>query len=396
MRRQILVTWVLLAAAMMLTACVAVPVPVAPPMGQSAASLPKVSVILTAFGDKDATFGETQPYLKALTERVDRTPDSAYCKGLYEGKILDQPVLVATTGTGADNSGPCMQEILQMYGRRVREVIWSGIAGATPAVGGIVDAKTGKLKTEVEPVMIGDVCISPLAWNYDLHFSSVADWKRAAESDPVATDGWWRMRESSGKTDVLGFENVEQYAIADKALADELLAAAGAVEWPSLAADTQKVVQNFFPGGSIRPVRVFDYTQCAEVASNTFWHGVVEDRLSRQYLADLINASGYTAQTVTEDDVVVLSAMEAVAWMSVVERWTAKTGVSIPMVVIRAASNYDHVPLDADGQPRAGADGKPLTAMEDILHNFQESGASFAWQNAALPVFKMFEMRQQE
>ena len=27
---------------------------------------PKVSIILTAFGDKDATFGETQPFLKAM------------------------------------------------------------------------------------------------------------------------------------------------------------------------------------------------------------------------------------------------------------------------------------------------------------------------------------------
>ncbi len=392
MNRLFRVTTALLAVIVLTAACVAVP-PAAPQPGDA---LSQVSVILTAFGDKDATYGETQPFLKALTDRIDRTPDSAYCAGLYEGKLSGQPVVVATTGTGSDNSGPCMQEILQMYDRRIKEVIWSGIAGASPAVGGIVDVKTGKLKAKPEPVMIGDVCISPLAWAYDLHFSSVADWKAAVDkgNDPVSTAGWYRMKESSGKADVIGFENVQQSVVADKTLADELLAAARGVTWPTLDADSQGVVSRFFPASAIRPVRVFDYTQCAEVAGDNFFHGVIEDRLSRQYLADLINTSGYASSKRTEEDVVVLSAMEAVAWGSVVQRWAAKTGVPIPLVIVRAASNYDHMPLDGDGQPRPGADGKPLTAMEDILHGFSDSGASFAAHTAALPVLKMFELRQ--
>jgi hypothetical protein len=89
-----------------------------------------------------------------------------------------------------------------------------------------------------------------------------------------------------------------------------------------------------------------------------------------------------------------MTSMEAVAWASVLARWTAKTGVPIPMVIVRAASDYDHMPLDEDGRPRPGADGRPMTAMEDILQGFQQSGASFACQNAARPVLKMFELRQ--
>jgi hypothetical protein len=373
-------------------ACVPIPAMAPQPGGATA----RLSIILTAFGDKAATYGETQPFLKALLGMVDRTPESAFCKGLYEGQLFGQPVVVATTGTGADNAGPCMHEILQMYGQRIKEVIWSGIGGVSPAVGGIVDVKTGKLKPQPEAVMIGDVCIGPLAWSYDLHFSSVADWKAAVDkgNDPVSTAGWYRMKESSGKADVIGFENVQQSVVADKTLADELLAAARTVDWPPLDADTQHVVSRFFPVSAVRPVRVFDYTQCAEVASSTFWHGVVEDRLSRQYLADLINASGYASSRRTEEDVVVLSAMEAVAWASVVQRWAAKTDAPIPLVIVRAASNYDHMPLDGDGQPRPGADGKPLTAMQDILRGFADSGASFAAHTAALPILKMFEMRQ--
>jgi purine nucleoside permease len=355
-----------------------------------------VSVILTAFGDKEATFGETQPYLKALEEKVDRTKDSAFCEGLYEGKIFGQPVVVATTGTGTDNVGPCMHEILHLYNQRIKEVIWSGIGGASPAVGGIIDLKTDRLKTQVEPVMIGDVCISPLSWNYDLHFSSVADWRTATEKgnpfDPAG--GWWSMKNSEGKADVPGFENVQQFVIADKALADELLAAAKHVDLPAPESDVRVKVKRFFSDSQMRKVQVFDYTQCGEVAGNNFWHGVVEDRLSRQYLAGLINASQYAPQPVTEHDVVVFSAMEATAWMSIVSRWSSKTGEKIPMVVVRAASNYTHVPLDANGQPQLEANGAPMAAMDDIQLGFQEAGASFAWTNAALPVLKMFELRQ--
>ena len=54
----------------------------------------------------------------------------------------------------------------------------------------------------------------------------------------------------------------------------------------------QEKVERYFSSDQVRPVRVFDYTQCGEVGGNNFWHGVVEDRLSRQYLAGLIAASG--------------------------------------------------------------------------------------------------------
>ena len=140
-------------------------------------------------------------------------------------------------------------------------------------------------------------------------------------------------------------------------------------------------------------MKVFDYTVGAEVSSNTFYHSVPEDRLARQYVAGLINASGFANHTITENDVVALSAMESLAWMNAVERWTKKTGEIIPVAIVRSVSNYDHTPLDLYGQPITEEDGTPLTAMEDILVNFQNSGASTAAENAALPVLKMLELR---
>lgn len=356
---------------------------------------PGVSIILTAFGDKDATFGETQPFLQVLKDKVDRTSKSAFCKGVYEGHISGQSVVIVTTGTGSDNAGPCMQELLYHYKTRIREVIWSGIGGVTPAVGGLVD-RQGRIRDPIEPVMIGDVCISALAWNYDLNFSSAGDWARVSRDsgkpyDP--TGSWWPMKDSQGKTSVLGFENVQLFTIADKALADELITVARKLSWPPLAPDVQTKVERYFAADQVRPVRIFDSTQCGEVAGNNFWHGVVEDRLARQYLASLIAVSGYAPATTSEDDVVVFSAMESGAWMSVVARWNQARNVKIPMAVIRGASNYDHVPLDSRGETKPGPDGKPLTAMDDILLGFEESGASLAWNNAARPVLELLASR---
>ena len=202
------------------------------------------------------------------------------------------------------------------------------------------------------------------------------------------------MKNSDGNSDVLGFDNVQQFVIADPGLADELLQAAQQVIWPVMDEGVQAKVERFFTSDQVRPVQVFDYTQCGEVAGNNFWHGAVESKLARQYLASLITAAGFAQ--VEEDDVVTFSAMEAAAWMSVLARWNAHHGTQIPMAVIRGASNYDQVPLDTMGSPLTGADGQPLTAMGDILEDFKEEGASFAWGNASLPVLKLFELRSGE
>ena len=300
---------------------------------------PGISIILTAFGD--AGSGETQPFLNMLENKVDRTSASAFCKGVYEGQLSGQSVVIVTTGTGSDNSGPCTQELLSEYGTRIKEIIWSGIGGATPAVGGLVN-QAGQMRNPVEPVMIGDVCISALSWNYDLHFSSVTDWANASRTaghryNPAG--GWWPMKDSNGKSTVIGFENVQLFTIASKALADELRVAAQQVLWPPIDPEVLPKVERYFSADQIRPTRIFDSTQCGEVASNDFWHGVVEDRLARQYLASLIAASGYGPATTSEDEVVVFSAMESATWMSIVARWNQHYGVNIPMAVIRAASN---------------------------------------------------------
>lgn len=63
------------------------------------------------------------------------------------------------------------------------------------------------------------------------------------------------------------------------------------------------------------------------------------------------------------------------------------------MVVLRAASNYDQIPLRASGQPILGKDGQPLTAMQDILLGFDDASSVCAAYASAAPVIRMFELR---
>ena len=57
------------------------------------------SVILTAFGDSAGTWRDAA-LPQALQDKVDRTGESAFCEGVYEGELSGQLVVVVTTGTG--------------------------------------------------------------------------------------------------------------------------------------------------------------------------------------------------------------------------------------------------------------------------------------------------------
>jgi hypothetical protein len=74
------------------------------------------TIILAATGDTAASAGEAQSLALALQNRVDRSAASTFCKGVYEGEISGQPVVIVTTGAGSENAGPCMQELLHQYG----------------------------------------------------------------------------------------------------------------------------------------------------------------------------------------------------------------------------------------------------------------------------------------
>lgn len=386
-----------LAALPIAAVALAVTAAVLPGTAQAADTAPPVerSLILNAFGDAAASYGESLPFLRALSEKVDRTDESAYCRGIVEGTLYGQPVAVVVTGTGGGNSGPCAQEMLGWYSPNIKEVIWAGIGGATPAVGGMYD-RAGRVLGNPE-VMIGDVCVGTASWSWDLHFSNVNDWsaRRNPPSNVYApSGGWWEMVDAQGNQVAPGFDNVQQFVVADPALADEVLRAAQTTKVPKRPASVTEKIARFHPDkASWRPPTYYSYRECGgEISGDNFWHGASEDRLAREYMSALMRSSGVNPKA-RPDSIVAFSAMEAVPWMSAVKRWDAKYGTSIPMVVVRSASNYDQVPLQPNGQPVLNKRGKPMTAMQDILLGFDDTSSAYAAAIAAAPVLRMFELR---
>lgn len=202
------------------------------------------------------------------------------------------------------------------------------------------------------------------------------------------------MLDAQGKERAPGFDNVQQSVVADPALANEILAAAKDVRLPKRPASVSAKIARFHPDRATwRPPTYYSYRFCGgEVSGDNFWHGTTEDRLAREYMSALMRAGGISRRA-RADNIIAFSAMEAVPWMSAVTRWDARYGTRIPMVVVRAASNYDQIPLTASGQPILGKNGKPLTAMQDILLGFDDTSSAYAAYNAAAPVVRMFELR---
>ena len=202
------------------------------------------------------------------------------------------------------------------------------------------------------------------------------------------------MVDSKGNQVAPGFDNVQQFVVADSGLADELLAAAKTTTLPKRPASVTEKIARFHPDReSWRPPKFYSYRECGgEVSGDDFWHGATEDRLAREYMSALMRSSGINRKA-RPDTIVAFSAMEAVPWMSAVSRWNAKFGTRFPMVVVRSASNYDQIPLQADGQPVLNKRGRPLTAMQDILLGFDDTSSAYAAAAAAAPVLRMFELR---
>lgn len=113
-------------------------------------------------------------------------------------------------------------------------------------------------------------------------------------------------------------------------LPSPLLAALEVDYWSAMANGTGEPYDQHL--GNLRP-KMFDYTQCAETTSNTFWVGAPYDELARGYAAGLIN-NAYASPLfrgdfgdplpeiplnapVSKHDTVAVSAMESAGWMEV-------------------------------------------------------------------------------
>jgi len=318
------------------------------------------TVILSAFAyqDKDGKWqGESGPFLAQLGSTVDVKAKLPFCELAWEGTLYGKPVLIVTEGVGKVHAATCMQNVMAQYPAQVKEVIWSGIAGGSPRIG-------GSANTAGERVQTGDVCIAYAARDYDRQYSSLAE------------QTWWESSSTISNTVIA--------PIGSKSLADELAGAALKVAWPDTSPAVAANVKKYHPTDEVRKPKSF-YGNCIELTGDNFWHGAAEDAQARKLGAALLNKAQGTA--LTAKDVLAITAMENSAWMFVLQNLCAKEKVCVPFAYSRSMSNFD--------EPFVKADGKPaVTAQESISAGMSTGGGSpFGSITAALPVLKMLELR---
>lgn len=327
-----------------------------------------ITVIFTGFGSKDLLGrwrGETAPFLKKLEDTKEVSKDIPMCNSGFEGHLSGQKVLVVASGMAKVKTTACMTDVLNNYKERVKEVILAGIAGFTPMKGGLQD-ESGSLR-DGEKVMIGDVCINSAAFDFDLqHYT--ADQSNTSRLEPV----FWAQRS----------EFASAYVEGDKILAEELYSASNEVQWPEPSSDTVEI-NNLYHKESRNP-KAWNLTECLESTDDLFWHDIRADKQARNIGARFLNELYDTS--LTPDDILIATSMEATSVGSVVAWWNNSNGTDISFAYVRGASNFDHVWLNADGTPGVG--GKE--SIESLL---ESGGAEFAIETAALPVLKMFELR---
>lgn len=318
----------------------------------------RISVVLTGFGEADENgkwSGEAAPFMQHLDKVVDKSSEINMCQSAFLGQIYGNPALVVVSGMAKVNTTACLSQIFSIYGLRVKEVIVAGIGGISPTRGG------------KEPVMLGDVCISSLAVDFDLqHYSADAG------GLGVSVPQFWPQQSTFSSQSGKG----------TPVLADELYSASGKVVWPQTAANV--VAVNALYHGDSRAPKAWGPRECMEVSSDLYWHDIKADGRARELAASYMNQV-FESDTKPADMVVVTS-MEAVPAVVLINKWNKNNYAETSFAYVRGASNFDQVYLDAQGNP--AKDGR--ASIEDL----KARGLSeYAIGTAALPVLKMFELR---
>jgi basic membrane protein A len=316
------------------------------------------SIILSAFtyqNDNGKWLGESGPFLNRL-----ENPEEVsipLCDKVVEGDLFGQPVSIITMGAGKVEARACGDSLLRYYNgtEGIKEVIWSGISGFSPKIGGIHGSG--------EKTVIGDVCVSPIAVDWDLQHSAMSDTK---------PDKWWLMN----------WEHQHRVTTGDMNLTKEIWNATNYVEWPELPNGPLENTLKYH--GEARKPKAFHWSQCSEVTGDNFWHSDSEDSRARELIADAL--TDFTGSPTSPDNVIAVTAMENTAWMSAVADWIKMKNEYIPMAYVRSSSNFDQPWLNDQGEP--AVDG-----ATSINAGMEQGGSTIGCVTAALPILKMFEIR---
>jgi len=326
-----------------------------------------LSVIMVAFGyldEKGNWGGEVAPYIARLENPQEISSKIPLCEKVFQGKLNNWPILLVVSGKGKVNASLCTANLLNEKGRKIKEIIFSGIAGVTPKKGGILD-ENKKEATDL-PAMIGDVCINSFAVDVDLqHFS--ADITGTNDKKPIL----WSFEEPF----TASFVNLPYD------LAAELSQAAKKVSFPSPPPEVESINKKYH-NQSRTPI-LWASNECFEATGDLFWHDIYFDTRAREIGANYL--SEISELKISPDEVIVFTSMEALPVGLTVARWNERYGIDIDFAYVRAASNFTHTWLDKKGTPAVG--GRESLGTFDPAYDF-------AIQIQALPVLKLFELRR--
>lgn len=306
------------------------------------------TLILTTFE------GEYAPFESRLSNLKDRSADYKICPKVVEGKIGKRPVVVAITGSGKVSSAACTLELLQKGNNQFREIILSGIAGASPFAGN-------------QPVMLGDVCINSHAVDFAAQYYS-ADWENTKATFPVYWD--------------FDVPTISKETAGSTRLADKLYDASKEISWETPSEEIANL--NKLYGGSERKNKAWSASDCIEASDDLFWHDVNADRRARELGADWLNqALNYNTSA---NEIFVVTAMESSPVGAIIQRWNLSSKTPVDFAYVRGVSNFDQPAKNTDGSPKES--GKASVERREA-----DDGSAIAAKNAASVVLQMLEIQ---
>ncbi|KAK9795222.1 hypothetical protein WJX73_004907 [Symbiochloris irregularis] len=297
---------------------------------------------------------EPEFYTANVEDVRNSTAGSTVCPTKYGATLLGQPVVIVASGEGQLNAALCLTELLRCSAY-IKEVIWSGTAGASSQIGGAITPPACVAENH-QTVGLGDVCVSPfsLAWE-----CFEASWSDACKGFPdVCSAPDYDYGPEATNADY-GDCVYNRFDDASLELADEIVAAArdpnSYASMPRRGPTTQQYMSEYFgnmsagTGLSYSPnaadaAQVFDYTVCMETTSLYYWTGVPWDYLARLFEAQAVNQALGLNQTA--EDMIAVTAEEATGISAAMYHYRQINGsADIPFVIIRGFSDYTYPPL---------------------------------------------------
>ncbi|KAK9916545.1 hypothetical protein WJX75_003915 [Coccomyxa subellipsoidea] len=320
----------------------------------------KVTIIMVADPGKFSGTPESSFYVGAVQNKNEVPANITSCSDLLTGNILNQPVVVATSGIGPVAAAMCTMEMLQCSSL-IKDFVYVGTSGWTSQLGGVLNApgSCGEANLPRDLARIGDIAVTPYAANWACKLADYSGQCKGAPNLCSYPEEIYGPQEARLYGDCV----FSQSSKAMLNLADELISATRTPQFSanvaSLATDFEQRIAPYetayFAAMSNgtghqyilppwRAPRVWDYNVAAEIDAQFFYSGVPWDMVARNYTAQTLNLA--TGRSLTQYDVIAVSAMEAVGVAPAINLHNQISGkAEVPYVLVRANSDYLYQPV---------------------------------------------------